>query len=246
MRAAVLVWIGAVVLALDLVAFTPVGGPSVAGQGATSQMRRDLVRQLAAGKLLVATRGLPDPNFSATVVLLADFDRNGAMGLILNRQTDVPLARLFPDLPAPSIREMNAFFGGPVPADGVLALVRSNRAHTDIPRVVGDVYLVSTREMLDQVIADGVRPDDLRVFVGYAGWGPGQLDSETGQGAWHLLDGSGAVIFDPAPDTLWERQIRRTEALSAKFTSGSGGPAQATSGRAQQSRPLRSVHPAAR
>ena len=212
---AIVVWLGA----------SPHVPAAAFDQGATGQMRREAVKRLGAGKLLVSARGLPDPNFADTVVLLADYDAQGAMGVIVNRQTDVPLGRLIPTLRGARVREMPAFFGGPVPADGVLALIRSNRARSDARHIVGDVYLVNTREVLDEVVARGASDADLRVFVGYAGWGARQLDDETAQGAWHVLDGSGAVVFDPDPDTVWERQILRTEGVLARHRGVPRAPA---------------------
>jgi putative transcriptional regulator len=67
-----------------------------------------------------------------------------------------------------------------------------------------------------ELLSTGVGPNRFRVYVGYAGWGPGQLDSETAQGAWHVLDGDGDVVFDPEPDSTWQRQIRLAEALSVQ------------------------------
>ena len=87
-------------------------------------------------------------------------------------------------------------------------------ARDDTRRVVGDVYLINTREVLDEMLSSGAAENQLRVYVGYAGWGAGQLDRETATGSWHVLEGSGDIVFDSDPDTTWERQIRRTEGLS--------------------------------
>jgi putative transcriptional regulator len=171
------------------------------------------VKQLGAGKLLVAARHLPDPNFAETVVLLTDYSEKGAMGMIVNRRTDVTLARIAPELePAPG-RSPLVFFGGPVA--GVLALARAKSAPPDTRRVVPGVYLVDTREVLEKMIAETADPDRLRVYVGYSGWGEGQLEAETARGAWHVVDGDANVVFDPDVESAWERQIQRTEALQA-------------------------------
>jgi putative transcriptional regulator len=189
---------------------------TAAPQSFFDQLRRGDVRALAPGKLLVAARNLPDPNFADTVVLLADFDANGAMGIIVNRPSDVPLERLLPGLRQPRTRAATAFFGGPVPAKGVLALLRSTGARTDSRRIFGDVYLVTTREVLDEMLAAGADASRFRVFVGYAGWGAGQLDKETSDGVWHVLEGNGDVVFDREPESLWRRLIRMTEGLSVQ------------------------------
>jgi putative transcriptional regulator len=184
------------------------------------QLRRGAVKELAAGKLLVAARNLPDPNFAETVVLLADFNEQGAMGLILNRRTDVTLARAAPGLQQPPAQPTLVFFGGPVAVPGVLALLRSTSAPLDARRILADVYLVNTREGLERTIATGADSNRFRVYVGYAGWGAGQLEAEAAQGAWHVSTGDADVVFDPEPESAWQRQIRRTEALQADRRQG--------------------------
>lgn len=184
--------------------------------GAAWQLHRGAVRQLAAGKLLVARRNLPDPNFSATVVFLVDYNREGAMGLVINRATDIPLSRMLGDGERQPAAALTAFIGGPVARTGVLALLRSTATCADCRPVLRDVQLITTRPALDQQIAAGAGADRFRVYLGYAGWGAGQLQAETDEGAWHVLDGDPAIIFDPNPDSMWRRQIARTEVIVAR------------------------------
>ena len=181
------------------------------------QLRPGMVRQLAPGKLLVAARNLPDPNFSDAVVLLVDLNERGAMGIIVNRPTQATLTEILPGL-AGSTAAGTAYFGGPVQVSGVLALLRSELARTDCRKVVGDVYLVNTREVLDEVLRAGAGPDRFRVYAGYAGWEAGQLQREAALGAWHVFEGDPDVVFDPQPDSVWQRQIRRTEDLMAEHS----------------------------
>jgi putative transcriptional regulator len=177
------------------------------------QPGRDVVvPQLAAGKLLVAARHLPDPNFTDTVVLLVEYSRDGAAGLVLNRPSVVPLSRALPGVEPPAGAE-TAFVGGPVAQDAVLAL---SRVPCDACPLVGrDVYLVNTSEALQDRLAAGADARRLRVYVGYAGWGGGQLEAETRRGSWRVLEADARVVFDPDPETLWRRLIRRTEAVLA-------------------------------
>jgi len=181
------------------------------------QLRSHAVKELAAGKLLVAARGLPDPNFAETVILLADHSAESAMGLVLNRRTEVSVARLFPNLKGARKQSARVFMGGPVSTDGVLALLRSTAATADSRRVIDDVQLIATQEGLEMQIAAGAEPRRLRVYVGYAGWGPGQLERETLHGAWNVLSAEAAVVFDPEPESLWQRQVRRTEDRMARL-----------------------------
>lgn len=184
-------------------------------EGAAMQLRPGAVRDLAPGKLLVAQRDLVDPNFRESVILLADYNDKGAMGLIINRQTETPLARVLPDLKEGKGSSAPVFFGGPVEAPGVLALLRSDAPQADMRHVLADVYLITSRTLLDQTIAKGTGPERFRVYVGYAGWGPGQLENETVRGSWQVFSGDAGLIFDPTPGSLWRRQISRAEALSA-------------------------------
>jgi putative transcriptional regulator len=171
-----------------------------------------LVRQLAAGTLLVAARNLPDPNFANTVVLLVDHSRDGAAGLVLNRPSRVPLSRL---RPGATPIALPAFIGGPVSPETVLAL---SRASCDGCRAVGrDVHLVNAPAALQGLIAAGADERRLRVFVGYAGWGSGQLEGEVRRGGWRVVAGTAPVVFDPDPASLWRRMIERTETVLASL-----------------------------
>lgn len=178
--------------------------------------RGTAVRQLARGKLLVAARRLPDPNFARTVVLLADVGDEGAMGLIVNRRTNMAVGSLLPGVEPSLATAARAFFGGPVAVSGLLALLRSADPPPNARHVVEDVYLLNDPESLTVSLRRGHGPDRLRVYVGYAGWGPGQLQDETASGVWHVLDGEARIVFDEDPDSTWLRQIERTEALSAR------------------------------
>jgi putative transcriptional regulator len=217
MRSSPFVWIGAILVPALLVgAYAPLAAVDGAATRLAGQLLPGHVKELAAGKLLVAARTLPDPRFAETVVLLTEFNDQQAMGLIVNQRTDETLERLLPSLAQPQAKTTTVFFGGPVAAEGVLALMRSDRAQADSRHVVADVYLVASRELLDATIAAGSGPDRLRVYVGYAGWGAGQLDREVAQGAWHVFDGDGRIVFDPDPGSVWSRQILRTEARLAR------------------------------
>jgi putative transcriptional regulator len=183
---------------------------------ATSQPGPEVVvRELGAGKLIVAARHLPDPNFTDTVVLLVEYSRDGAAGVVINRPSDVPLSRALPDLAAAAGAGATAFMGGPVSPQAVIAL---SRTACDRCRSLGrDVYLVNTPEALKERLSRGTDVRQLRVYLGYAGWSSGQLEVETRKGAWHVLGADARLVFDPDPRTMWQRAIRRTEAVLASL-----------------------------
>jgi putative transcriptional regulator len=211
----VFAWTGAAALCVSVL--LAASWPLTAARDSTapSQLRHGPVRQLAPGKLLVAARNLPDPNFSEAVVLLVDVNEQGAMGIIVNRPTEAPLAEILPGLEG-SRSAGTAYFGGPVQVSGILALLRSEGARTDCRKVFEDVYLVNTRGVLEEMLGTGAGPNRFRVYAGYSGWGAGQLQVEAAQGAWHVLEGDPDAVFDPEPDSVWQRQIRRTEELLAQ------------------------------
>jgi putative transcriptional regulator len=181
---------------------------------APPQPGRDvIVGQLAAGKLIVAARNLPDPNFTDTVVLIVQYSRDGAAGIVLNRPSGVPLSRALPGVEQVAGASATAFIGGPVSQGALLALAR---ASCDSCRPVGrGVYLIDTADALKARLAEGSDTRSLRIYAGYAGWGQGQLEAETRRGSWHVLDGDARVVFDPDPKSLWQRMSRRAEAVLA-------------------------------
>jgi putative transcriptional regulator len=176
----------------------------------------------AAGKLLVAARGLPDSHFARALVLLLDHNSEGAMGLVVNEPTEFPLARIFKGLPIAGGEAATAFAGGPVQAQGVTALIRSAASIEGARRVVGEIHLVRSGALMTRWLANDSDRARVRVFLGYSGWGPGQVESEWRAGVWHVLDADADAVFDPEPGDAWERQVRRTGWQRASRHSGSG------------------------
>lgn len=178
----------------------PAGMPAAAGQ-----LQPGAVKALARGKILVAGRELGDPNFAETVVLILDHTAQGALGLVLTRPSQTPLTQLL-DLPAGGSVPL-VYQGGPVEGSGVLALVKSETAGPDTKLVLPGVYEITAPAPLNDLVKAKAGPDRLRVYYGYSGWSSDQLERETRSGAWHVFDGSAAIVFDPDPATLWKRLI---------------------------------------
>jgi putative transcriptional regulator len=168
-------------------------------------------KDLAPGLFLVARRDLPDPNFQDSVILLIQYSRTGAMGLIINQPTKVTLPRLLPNLPKLIGRNDPVYRGGPVNPEGVLALLRSKTRIDDTTRVIDEIHMISSRKLLEDSFAAGAGSDTLRLFLGYSGWGPAQLDNEVDAGVWHIFRADADSVFAPDPAALYPRLIRRTE-----------------------------------
>jgi putative transcriptional regulator len=178
---------------------------------------------LDAGKFLVARRDLPDPNFAQTVVLLIHYDEDdGAMGVIINRQTRLPLSRVFRELKEAEGRTDPVFAGGPVARTDGQGLLRSRTKPDDADPIFSDVYLVSTKNLLEKTLRAGTESAKFRLYLGYAGWAEGQLEHEIELGMWYVFPGDAEVVFDPKPETVWSRLIQRTELQLAHAAAGTG------------------------
>lgn len=174
------------------------------------------VKNLGVGKLLVAPRDAPDPNFAKTVILLVEFDEDSALGLIINHRTKVPISRALDQLKAANNRSDPVYLGGPVDVATMLALLRGTSRPEEARWVVDNVYLVSTQLLLEKTLAAGARPGEFHAYVGYCGWGAGQLQNEINLGAWYIFDGDAKLIFDSDPDSVWSRLIARTDQKFAR------------------------------
>lgn len=162
------------------------------------------------GRLLVATPPLDDPNFDRTVIYVLEHHDEGALGVVINRPTDEgltdPLDR-WEDLQA---SPPHVFAGGPVETDALIALAL---AKTPVLEPGDDLAPVSGRVASADLTADpafvAAKVNAVRVFRGYAGWGPGQLEGEILAGAWLVFDAEPDDVFAAQPDDLWRTVLRR-------------------------------------
>ncbi|GGQ14463.1 UPF0301 protein [Streptomyces virginiae] len=160
------------------------------------------------GRLLVATPALADPNFDRAVVLLLDHDEQGSLGVVLNRPTPVGVGDvLLPWAPlagAPGV----VFQGGPVALDSALglAVIPGEEGPLGWRRVHGAIGLVDL-EAPPELLASAL--GGLRIFAGYSGWGPGQLEEELGEGAWYVVESEPGDVSSPDPERLWRSVLRR-------------------------------------
>lgn len=159
--------------------------------------------------LLLSMPQMQDPNFARTVVLLCDYQPEGAFGLVLNRPTDLPaseMVRLEPPLAGGN--HLPLFIGGPVQPDRGWILTGDAPVEPDFRTVLDGLYLSTSPELLRRVLEATPEPR-ARVVAGYAGWGPGQLDEELAQSAWLMADVDLDLVFDVDADVMWETAIRR-------------------------------------
>lgn len=161
----------------------------------------------AMGRFLVAEEQVLDPNFARTVVLLISHDADGTLGLIVNRATDLDASEVMPDVDGLAGRDRSIYIGGPVEPRRIHILASEDDDEGAGRSVMPGLRSVSERPELESLLSD---PDArFRVYAGYAGWAPGQLEAEIARGDWRVFPAGRAAVFDPAPATLWKRLRER-------------------------------------
>lgn len=156
------------------------------------------------GQLLVAGPTLLDPNFHRTVVLVAEHEDAGAMGLVLNRPSPIPAEQAIPELALPV--EETLWLGGPVQETSVVVIADFAGSGLEARTIAGDLGLVLPDADL-AAVGGAVRR--ARAFLGYAGWGPGQLEDELERDDWIVADLDPTDAFTRDPDRLWSRVLAR-------------------------------------
>lgn len=181
-----------------------------------------------AGRLLVASPLLPDPNFDRTVVFLIACGEGGAVGLVLNRPSETMVAAPLPRWVHMAASPAVIFVGGPVQNDAVICLARSlghPAAATPpggwkaVTPDVGTLDLDMDPDALQSSLSE------VRLFAGYAGWSPGQLEAEIAAGAWWAVDAEPEDVFCDDPDELWKTVLRRQPGSLALVASYPEDPA---------------------
>lgn len=156
---------------------------------------------------MAASPAMGDPNFYRTVVLLLEHGEEGALGVVLNRATEMPVGEPLPAWEPYAAEPAVVFVGGPVARSSAICLGRSGlvgRASGWAP-VFADIGTVDLNEDPSEVPGVG----RVRVFAGHAGWGPLQLEDEMDEGAWVVCDATPGDVFDAEPDLLWDRVVER-------------------------------------
>lgn len=169
-----------------------------------------------AGRLLVATPLLGDPNFRRTVVLLVEHEvEEGTLGVVLNRPTKVPVGQVLEQWTELATDPAVVFKGGPVAQNSALALALV--PGTDEPlgwRALDGAPSLARLGLLDLDTPPGLLAtaiESLRVYAGYAGWSPGQLEAEIDEGAWYVVTAEPGDVFVTDPDLLWRTVLRRQQ-----------------------------------
>ena len=163
----------------------------------------DEAKQPVTAILLVARSELPDSNFKDSVVLVMNNIAPAPAGLILNRPTKIPVSNLFPDIERLAMFDDKLYFGGPVQVDAVSFLFRADTPPEDAVKVIDDVYLSTSGDLLRKLLSREKPMEGLRILIGYSGWGPGQLENEIARGDWKLQPADTHAIFEGKSEHPW-------------------------------------------
>lgn len=158
------------------------------------------------GQLLIASPTLLDPNFARTVVLITEHGDDGAMGIVLNRPAEATVAEVAPELAELAADTEPVFVGGPVRPEALVLLAEFSDPSAAAWIVVADVGLASAEQELED-LPQAVRRG--RVYAGFSGWGPGQLEAEMEEEAWIVEPPLPAELFPDDPASLWREVLKR-------------------------------------
>jgi len=149
---------------------------------------------------------LPDPNFRDAIVLVMNNIGPAPVGVILNRPTRIAVSQLFPENERLAALQDKLYFGGPVEITTVSFIFRAAAPQEEGVQVLDGVYFSANRRLLGKLLSRDKPMDGLRIFIGYSGWAPGQLEAEIAHGDWTLTPASADTIFGKKPEHPWPQR----------------------------------------
>lgn len=165
------------------------------------------------GRLLISEPFLPDPNFERTVVFLCEHNEEGSLGFVINKPSILKPGDVLDDL---SGQEGFIYIGGPVQQDTLHFLHRNADVEDSIAVRDGIGWGGSFEELLERITTGQLQTADVRFFIGYSGWGPGQLETELEAESWIVSDSvTDELVFDLDPDKIWREALSN---LGGRFT----------------------------
>lgn len=158
---------------------------------------------LGKGVFLVAAPSLRDPNFRQSVVLLCEHGPEGALGVVVNRPTAMSISEALPQVPILEGSAHVLYAGGPVQTNQVMLLFRSEESPENSHHVFDGVCLGGDMGMVERILTGRGTKEAFRAYLGYSGWGPGQLENEMKTGSWITLPADPSLVFDKDPSRIW-------------------------------------------
>jgi len=187
-------------------------------------VRPEVVPTNFSNQFLIAMPQVVEGSLAGSVIYICEHTERGALGLVINRPTDLTLsgllARIDLKLEIELVDDLPVFLGGPVQADRGFVLHSPVRDYTSSIQM-GNLALTTSRDVL-QAVAEGTGPERLFVTLGYAGWGAGQLEAEMAQNAWLNVDADTSVIFDVPPEDRYAAALKLLGVDPLMLASGAG------------------------
>jgi putative transcriptional regulator len=159
------------------------------------------------GFFLVASEEMQDPRFKEAVILVTPHHRGEVVGVVVNKPTETAVSTLFPQSELNDEHSGQLYFGGPVSGQSLLYLIRSKKQPKASLRIFDDVFLSADSKVLEQVLRHPKPFAGLRIFSGYAGWKPGQLEAEVEKGYWLLREADTEILFNTEPGLIWRKLL---------------------------------------
>ncbi len=170
---------------------------------------------LKQGVFLVAKPELIDLNFIHTVILLISHGKDGALGLIINRPTEITIQQVIPDIKEPKNAVPNIYFGGPVNRNNLFVLFTSDKKLEGALNPLGKVYFSGSKDVILSLLQKEDKKNKARIYAGYAGWLPNQLEFEIKRGSWIIAEASEEMLFSDFPKNIWPSIFKRPEEIMA-------------------------------
>jgi putative transcriptional regulator len=159
--------------------------------------------ELGKGIFLIAAPSLRDPNFRQTVVLLCEHGPEGALGVVVNRPTAMSISEALPQVPIIEGSGHVLYAGGPVQTNQVMLLYKGDEFPENAHPVFDGVCLGGDMGMVERILTKAGTQETFRAYLGYSGWGPGQLESEMKAGSWLTLPADPKLVFEKDPARIW-------------------------------------------
>ncbi len=171
------------------------------------------------GRLLISEPFLPDPNFERTVVLLCEHNEDGSFGFVLNKPSILKVSEVMEDL---ATLDSVVYVGGPVQQDTLHFIHRNATLENAVEIVTGIQWGGAFENLMLLLETHQIDQKDIRFFLGYSGWGPGQLDAELDQDSWIVCDYvTDQLLFDTEPEIMWRKAL---ENMGGRFSVYSNYP----------------------
>ena len=159
------------------------------------------------GFFLVASEDMQDPRFKEAVILVTPHHRGEVVGLVVNKPSETAVSMLFPESELKHAHSRQLYFGGPLSKQSLLFLIRSKKQPKASLRIFDDVFMSADSKVLEQVLHHPRPFAGLRIFSGYAGWKPGQLEAEVKKGYWLLREADTEILFNTEPGLIWRKLL---------------------------------------